>query len=138
MPNYNALIFTGADWSIFLALSNGVTYEMLTVESIDLDIATEEELIYGVGNEDPIGNKQNARKYSGKISLQAGEILSIRNIAGLPDATRLTNCTLAVSAIRGGLQYVFRNVNINSEAISIKRKDKETLVNLTLTALTNV
>lgn len=138
MPNLNKLILTGADYKIFLALSTGVTYPLLTVESINLDISVEEELIYVVGEEDAQGNKQNARKAGGKITMQVGEISAILLLNGLTDATRITGATLACTALVGGFQRTLRSVNINSETIDIKRKDKESLSSMNMTALTNV
>lgn len=138
MPNLNKLILTGADYKIFLALSTGVTYPLLTVDSINLDIAVEEELIYAVGEEDAIGNKQNSRKFTGKLSMQVGEISAILLLNGLTDATRITNATLACTAAVGGFQRTLRSANINTETIDIKRKDKESLVSMNMTAITNI
>lgn len=138
MANLNKLILTGADYKIFLSLSTGVTYPLLTVDSINLDIAVEEELIYVVGEEDAQGNKQNARKFTGKLSMQVGEISAILLLNGLTDATRITGATLACTALRGGFQRVLRTCNINTETIDIKRKDKESLCSMNMSALTNI
>lgn len=138
MSNLNKLILTGADYKIFLSLSTGLTYPLFTVESINLDISVEEELIYVVGEEDPQGNKQNARKFGGKISMQVGEISAILLLNGLTDATRITGATLACTALRGGFQRILRSCNINTETIDIKRKDKESLCSMNMSALTNI
>lgn len=139
MPtNKNSLVFTGADWKIFLAAPGVPAFPLETVESISLDISVEQEDIHAVGDEDPIANKQNNRKYAGKISLQAGEIMSITSILGLPDATRMTNLTIALAAVRGGIQRTLRFVNINTERTDVSRKAKETLVSCDMSALTNI
>jgi hypothetical protein len=138
MPNYNALILTAADYTFFLNVPGGGTYKLRTLDSIDMNISVEEELIYAVSEEDAVGNKQNARKCTGKISYQVGENFSILALEGLPDATRLVGCTIACVAIRGGFNRTLKSVNFNSESITIKRRDKETLANCDFTALSIV
>jgi len=138
MPNLDAIVITGAEWKIFLAMPSGKTYELKTVESIDLDISRENEDIYAVGEEDPIANKGNARKFTGKISMQAGEIMTITSLEGLADASRITGATLACAVIRGGLQRTLRQVNINSERTTLSRKAKETLTSMDMSAVTNI
>lgn len=135
MPNYNPLILTGSDYKFFLALSNGVIYPLLTVDSVSMDIKTEEELIYAVGEKDPIGNKQNANSYTGKITMQAGELNAILLSEGLNKVIDITGATLGATAIQGGYNRTFKGVNINSQSESVKRKDKETLSDMNFTAL---
>jgi len=137
MADLDKLIFTGAEWKIFLATSTGKTHPLLTVDSIDMNISVEQEDIHAVGDEDPIGNKTNARKYAGKISMQAGEIMSITALEGLSDAARIRGATLACAAIRGGFNRTFRNVNITTENMTIARKAKETLVTMDISATAN-
>lgn len=136
MPNYNSLIFTGADFKFFLALANGVSVPLLTLDTATLDVQAEEEVIFAIGEEDAIGNKQNSRKYSGKLSLQLGELNALLSSQGILNATFITGATLAVTAIIGGYATTFRNVNFNGQTTEMKRKDKETLANLTFTCLT--
>jgi hypothetical protein len=138
MPNLNQLIYTGADFKLFLSILGGGTYPLLTGDSIALNTAKEEELIYAIGDEDPIGNKQNARKRTGKLSMQLGELNAILEIEGLLDATDIVGATLAVTAIVGGFQRTLKQVNINTEGIDVKRKDKETIVSMDYTALSLV
>lgn len=135
MANYNKLILTGADYKIIMVFPGGGSYPLLTVESLSLNAAVEEELIYAVGEEDAIGNKRNARKQSGKINIQAGEICAILLLEGLLDATYISNVTIATTAIVGGFQRTYKNVNINTESIDIKAKDKQSLASLDWTAL---
>lgn len=136
MPNYNQLILTAAEYTFFLNIPGGGTYKLLTLDNIDITVSAEEELIYAVGEEDAIGNKQNARKVTGKMSIQIGEIDSILNIEGFTDAVRILGATLACTAIRGGIARTLKQLNINTETWSIKRRDKESLSSLDFTALT--
>lgn len=135
MPNYNPLILTGADYKLFLGIAGGGVYPLKTTDSIDLTTAVEEELIYAVGEEDAIGNKKNARKRSGKLSMQVGEINAILELEGLIDATFITGATLAATAIQGGFARTWKGVNINTEAIAVKGKDKQSLCAMDFTAL---
>lgn len=138
MPNYNQLILTGADYKLFLKINGGGNYPLLTVESINMNIVIGEELIYAVGEQDAIGNKQNERSVKGKINLQVGEMNAILLIEGLQDSTRIVGATLAAIAIQGGFARTFKAVNINTESIDIKAKDKQSIVGMDFTALTNV
>lgn len=131
----NKLILTGADYKFFLAINGGGVYPLLTVDSVSMDIKTEEELIYAVGEKDPIGNKQNANSYTGKITMQAGELNAIMLIEGLQKAIDITGATMGATAITGGLNRTFKSVNINSQTESVKRKDKETLSDMNFTSL---
>lgn len=138
MPNYNQLILTAADYTFFLNVPGGGTYKMRTLDSIDMDISVEEELIYAVSEEDAIGNKQNARKVTGKFVWQVGENFAVSSLEGVSDMTRLTGCTIACVAVRGGFGRTITGVNINTESISVKRRDKETLASLSFSALSSL
>lgn len=135
MPNYNQLILTGADYKFFLNIPGGGTYPLLTLESMDMDISVEEELIYALSEEDAIGNKTNARQYKGKFTIQVGEILAILALEGFLNATFIKSATIAVTAIVGGFQRTFTQVNITSDNISLKAKEKQSLANCNFTAL---
>lgn len=135
MPNYNQLILTAAEYTFFLNIPGGGTYKLLTLDNVDITVAAEEELIYAVGEEDAVGNKQNARKITGKLSLQIGEIGVICEAEGLSDAVRIQGATLACVAVRGGIGRTLKQLNINSEAWAIKRRDKESISSLDFTAL---
>lgn len=138
MPNYNSLILTGADWKVWVVLSTGQSFPLNTIESISMDVDIEEELIYAVGDENAIGNKQNARRCSGKLSAQAGEILSLLALTGIPDATRITDATVVCAAVRGGFVKLLRGANFNTDNTDISRKSKETLTAINITALANI
>lgn len=135
MPNLNPLIYTAADFKLFLGISGGKTYPLLTTDSVEVNTNVEEEFIFAVGFEDAIGNKKNARKRSGKLNLQLGEINSILLLEGLQDATFITGATLAISAVVGAFNRTLRQVNINTEVFTIKAKDKSILVPMDWTAL---
>jgi len=135
MPDYNQLILTGADYKFTLAINGGGVYPLRTVDSVSMDIKAEEELIYATGEQDPIGNKQNANSYGGKITMQAGELNPILLIEGLKKAIDIKGATFAATAIRGGLNWIFKGVNINSQTTSVKRKDKETLSDMNFTSI---
>lgn len=135
MADLNKLILTAADYKIFLGILAGAIYPLLTVESINMSISVEEEVIWVVGEEDAQGNKQNGRKATGKISMQVGELSAILAIEGLADATRINGATIAATAIKGGFARTFKSVNINMENIDIKAKDKQSLVSMDFTAL---
>lgn len=135
MPDYNDLIYTAAEYKFFLNIPGGGTYPLLTLDNVDMTVAAEEELIYAVGEEDAIGNKQNARKVTGKFSIQVGEWGSLLALEGLSDGVRIIGATLACTAIRGGFARTLKKMNINNESISIKRRDKESLASLDFTAL---
>ena len=135
MPNYNALILTAAEFTFFLNIPGGGTYKLLTLDSVDMTVSAEEELIYAVGEEDAVGNKQNARKVTGKFSIQIGEIGVILEAEGLTDAVRIIGATLACVAIRGGISRTLKQLNVNTEAWAIKRRDKESLASMDFTAL---
>ena len=139
MPvNANALIYTGADFKIFLSIAGGGTYQLLTGDSVAPATAKEEELIYAIGQEDAIGNKQNARKRSGKVSMQLGELQAILDLEGLLDATDIVGATIAITAIQAAFARTYKGVNFNTEGFDIKRKDKETIASMDFTALSMV
>ena len=137
MPNYNDLIYTSADFKIVLSITGGGAYSLLTVEELSQNISKEEELIYAVSQQNAIGNKQNAKKITGKLAMQLGEMNAILLLEGLPDATEITNATIAVAAIVGGFQRTYQNVNINTESFNIKAKDKQTVVSTDWNCLVN-
>lgn len=135
MPNYNDLIFTAADYTFWLQISGGGNYKLKTLDSVDLNVSVEEELIYAVSEVNAIGNKKNAKKVTGKFSMQAGEILSMLALEGLGDATDITDAILAMVPIRGGFTRTLTNLNVNTESTQIKRRDKESLTSMDFTAL---
>lgn len=128
--NLNQLIITSADYKIILIVptANGSkAFPLLTVDSIDWEDAREQEFIHAVGSEDPIGNKSNARTYSGKLSLEVGESNVILSACGFNSATQISGATLAITSIVGAYSKVYNSVNINRDASGTKAKDKSSL-----------
>lgn len=135
MPNLNQLILTGKDYKIMLIIAGGGSYPILTGETLDWDDSSEGETVWAIGQENPIGEKSNNNKYSGKLSLQNGELNAILLLEGLRSAIQIRNATLAVTAVIGGFSKVWSGVNINKASSGTKRKDKETIANLDFAAL---
>jgi hypothetical protein len=136
MANLNDLVLTAADYKVLIIIPGAGSYPLLTVETVSYNNAREEETVYAVGVEEPIAAKRNAAKYSGKLSLQNGELSAILQIAGLVEATQIAGATLAITAVTGGFQRTHSGLNINSESLDIKAKDKQSIVSLDWTALT--
>lgn len=130
----NALIATSADYKITLAVG-GKTFPLLTVETIGQNITREEETIYAVGQEEPIGQKRNAAKYAGKITIQAGELTQILALLGLVEASAITGASISIIGLVINYSRTYGQVNINTEALDIKAKDKQSVVNCDWTAL---
>jgi hypothetical protein len=134
MANLNQLILTAAEYKVMLIIPGSPPFPIITADSIGWNNSREEETIYAIGEEEPIANKRNAAKYSGKLSVQAGEMFSILSIAGLRDSTQIAGATLAITAVRGGFGRVWSGMNINTESLDVKAKDKQTIVSLDWTA----
>lgn len=135
MPNLNQLILTGADYKLLIDVPNPITggfqsFVIKTAESLSWDIAQEDETVHAIGTIYPIAEKSNAKTYKGTLVLQMGEINAILLITGLNDATQLKGCTLAITAIQGGVARVFNNVNFNTERNTVRAKDKVTPVTM--------
>lgn len=135
MPNLNQLILTAADYKVLLNIPGKGAFPLLTLETIDQDIAREQETIYAIGEEKPIAEKTNAVKYAGKLTIQVGEISAILQLCGFIESTMIKGATLAITAIQGGFSRVYSGLNINTEGISVKAKDKQSMANLTWAAL---
>ena len=131
----NQLIITSADYKIIL-IADGVAFPLLTVEGFSFNHAAENEDIYAVGQEDPIGNKTNAVKRSGKLSMQNGEMAVVLQTLGYAESIKLRGCTIAVASKTGVFTKSWGGVNINSEAVDIKAKDKQSLISMDWSALT--
>lgn len=138
MPNYNSLVYTAADYKLFLSIPNGAvggSYPLKTTDSISFNTTVEEEQGFAVGEMDAIFNKQNARKRAGKLVIQVGEMGSIMQIEGLLDATFINGAVLAAAVIQGAWNKTWKQVNFNSEDIDIKGKDKQSLMVINFTAI---
>lgn len=138
MPNLNELIISSQTCSIVLTVPTAgptLTFPLLTVASIDFNDKSEGELIYAVGQEDPIGNKSNANSYDGKISLQMGEVNALLALCGFNSSIRIRGAQLSIAALTGGFVKAYTSVNINTDSSSVKNKDKETLTSLDFMAI---
>jgi hypothetical protein len=137
MPNQGLanLYFTAADYKIFLIIPGGGSFPLQTCQVADADNDEEEETMYVIGNEYPAANKTNAVKYSGKLEIEAGELNAIAQVIGVTDGSRIRNAILAIAALSGVFARTYTGVNIHSEKLSIKAKDKHTPMTLSWTAL---
>lgn len=125
-------IFTAADYKIIFTLNNGTTYNIQTALSIDMSIDRENEDIFAVSTTEAIATKRNNAKYSGSLEIQVGEFTKILALSGFVEGTQIENAMLSIISITGTPIFarVFQNLNINSESISIKAKDKDSKVSL--------
>lgn len=134
MANLNQLVINSATCSIMITIpiATGVLLPLplLTVQTFDFNDTSSGELIYAIGQADPIGNQSNENKYDGKITLQLGEINALLAVCGFSSSIQIRGAQLAVAALTGGFQKSYQFVNCNSDSSSIKAKDKETLVTL--------
>ena len=137
MPNYNGLTYTAAEYKILLLL-NGIPYPLVTVNDFSSNVKAEDETGYAIGEEDPIIEKTNALQYSGKLSMRIGELNAILLANGLKSAASIRNATLGITSIDGLFHRVYSGVNILSEDIDIKAKDKDTIVPLSWKAVSIV
>lgn len=135
MGNQNSIIFTAADYKAALNIPGVGVFMMKTINNIGWGETAENELIYAIGDTEPIGNKQNASKYSGKFSAQEGEMYNILVAAGIKTATKIQNATLSITSLTGGPSYTFTGMCINTSNIDIKAKDKESIRSLDWTAI---
>ena len=135
MPNLNTLIITAAEYKVALSIPGSGVYMIQTMNNISWSDTAENELIYAVGEENPIGNKRNANKYSGKFALQAGEMYNILQAAGLKTAIQVPSCILSITSISGGPQYTYSGLCLNSSGVDVKAKDKESVVSIDWTAI---
>jgi hypothetical protein len=132
--NLNSLILTAADYKVMLIVPGAGSFPIITADSISWANEREEETIYAIGQEDPIGAKRNATKYSGKIDIQVGEMSAILQSIGIKDTTQISGATLAITAIQGGFSRTYSGMNINTESVDISAKDKQSMASLDWTA----
>jgi hypothetical protein len=135
MALLNRLIYKASDFKIFISSGGalglpGKTLPLLTVETFDYDVKKEDEVIYAIGDTEPIGIKTNSTDYSGKFSVQAGELQAFLLANGFSNATELDGGVLGISSFDGLFGRFFMNLSITSEGFSVKAKDKQSLVNL--------
>lgn len=135
MPNLNQLILGANQYNSVLIISGGGTYPLQTLESMSWQETSEGETIYAIGQEDPIGEKSNANKYAGKMSMQNGEMNAILLLEGLSSAIRIRNAVIAIGALVGGFKKTFIGCNINTGNVDVKRKDKESIISCDFNAV---
>lgn len=139
MADLNKLVLTASDYKVLIIIPTGLgtslTFPLLTADSVEWTNASENEDIYAIGTQDPVGNKSNANKYSGKFSLQTGELSLILQLCGFRSAIEMRGCTLAITAIVGGYSKVYSGLNVNNENNSVKAKDKQSMTALDWNAL---
>jgi hypothetical protein len=135
MPQLNQLILTAADYKVIMNVPGQGTFPIQTAESFSWDNSREDETIYAIGEEDPIGEKRNGAKYSGRLAMQVGELNAILQLLGLVEASQIANITFSITAIQGGFSRTYSGFNINSESVDIKAKDKHSVANMAWKAL---
>jgi hypothetical protein len=130
MPNLNSLVLTAADYKVMLVIPNAGSYPIITADALSWQDQAEEETIYAIGERDPIANKQNATKYTGKLSIQVGEYSAILQSAGIVSGVQINNATFAITAVQGGFSRTWSGVNINTASVDVKAKDKQSMASL--------
>ena len=135
MPQLNKLILTAAEYKVLIIIPNGGAFPLLTAESLSYSNVRESEAFYAIGEEKPIGVKRNAARYTGKLTMQNGELSDILQICGLVEAPQIANATLAITAIQGAFSRTYIGININTENLDVKAKDKQSIVSLDWEAL---
>lgn len=134
MANLNTLILSAADYKVMLVIPGVGAFPIITADSFSWTNEREEETIYAIGEENPIGAKRNATKYEGSISIQVGEMSAILQSAGLVESTQIAGATLAINAVQGGFARTWSGMNINTESVDFAAKDKQTMASLDWTA----
>jgi hypothetical protein len=138
----NAIIYTAADYKIKLTYS---TFDIKSegtgkdagaiIESLDVNIKVESENVYGIGSKYPQGLKTNGYSYSGKLSLEAGEAEKFCVKAGIGNMTEVYDATLVIIALSDMYSKTYSGVVITSNDLSVKAKDKRTIVSFSWDAL---
>lgn len=131
--NLNQLIINSATCSIWITIptaTGNLQFQLLTVQTFDFNDTASGELIYAIGQRDPIGNQSNENKYDGKITMQMGEINAILQICGFSSSIQINGAQISVAALQGGFAKSYQACNCNSDSSSVKAKDKETLTSL--------
>jgi hypothetical protein len=132
----DSLVITAAEYKCVMILPNNVSVILTTLQGIDMNGKRESEPIHAIGQQDPIAQKRNNASYSGKLDIQLGEWTKVLTLAGIIEGTQIENATLAITSVNpNGIQRVYNGLNIDGEGISIKAKDKQTVVSLDWNAL---
>ena len=128
MPiNANGLTYTAAQLKLILII-NGVPHPLGTANDISLNTKQEVETGYAIGQEEPIINKKNAKAYTGKISLRIGELVAILVSHGFITAVDINNASLGITSYDGVFHRVYSGLNVTSEDIDVKAKDKDMII----------
>ena len=138
MPDFNSLIITAADYKVVLSipvLSGKKRFPLLTLSDISWSIKVNGEIVYAIGNRQPIANPNNEESYEGKLSMQSGEFFSILAFCGLANSTEIQGATLGIAATGGAFTRTFGNVNILSEEFQTKAGDKQSKIDISFNAL---
>jgi hypothetical protein len=134
---YEHLIITPAEYSVAWTI-NGHVHTLNTLESVDTSIDIEEKKCYFIGSGEVEANPRNNKNYSGSMNLQAGELSAILTAENVNDSTDIVGATLAIIGINtdnADFKRIIKNQKINSEKLSVRSADKDTIVPLTFTAL---
>jgi hypothetical protein len=132
---YEHLVISPSEYKVILMVGK-IPWPLFTLESIDLQTSREIKEVFYMGQENPGLIKRNRARYTGSLIIQIGEILSVMNSAGFVESTQLTNSILAITSLNlNGLKRVYSGLNINTENISLKSTDKDSLVTLGWNAL---
>jgi len=134
MPNLDQLVQTAADYKLMvdvpLPAGGFAAFVLKTADAMSYDVQVEDETINAIGTVYPIAEKSNGKTYRGSLGIQMGELNAILLSCGYNDATQLQGCTLALTAIQGGFARIFKEVNFNTERLSIRAKDKQTIATM--------
>ena len=116
---YDFLVISPSEYKVILMVGK-IPTPLFTLESIDLQTTREQKEIFYMGQENPGLIKRNRARYSGSLTMQIGEILTIMNLAGFVESTQVTDSILAITSLNlNGLKRVYSGLNINTENISL-------------------
>jgi hypothetical protein len=136
MATAQNLIVSAAQYKSVLTLNNKLPFLLLSLEEISFDATREHEYFYAIGQQEPFGQNRNAATFAGSMTLQAGEFATILKAAGLVEGTQIEGATLAITSLNvAGIQYVFNELCINSQGLSVKAKEKDSKISLKWNAL---
>jgi len=134
MPDLSPLVQTAADYKLMIdvPIAGGAfaAFVIKTADALSYDIQVEDETINAISTPFPIAEKSNGKTYRGSLAIQMGELNAILLSTGYNDASQLQGCTLALTAIQGGFARIFRGVNFNTERLSIRAKDKQSIATM--------
>jgi hypothetical protein len=128
--SYESLVISPSEYKVVLTIGN-LVWPLLTLEGIDMNASREFKEIFFIAQENAGLTKRKRVRYSGNLILQIGEIMSVMNAAGFVEGTQIVNSILGITSLTlNGLKRVYSGLNINTESISLKSTDKDSLVTL--------